>query len=426
MRRLHVAVLDEELPFPHNSGKRIRTYNLLSRLAGRHRLTYLCHRNPDSREAEQAEKAMTDLGIRTVVVDRRVPPKSGLGFYARLAANLFSPLPYSVASHRSEELLAAARQLEGDDRPDLWHCEWTPYAEYLRRPLGTAPWVVMAHNVESLIWQRYFETESNPLKRWYIKQQYRKFERFEKWAYSSCATSIGVSEQDVRLIRNRYGAAKAAVVDNGVDTLHFAPDECAQRDPYRILFLGSLDWRPNVDGVRMLLDDIFPRVLEQEPRAVLQIVGRKPAESLRREVGAQPGVELHANVTDVRPFLHQSGMLAVPLRIGGGSRLKILEALAAALPVITTRVGVEGLHLESAEHVTIADAPVDIARELVRIMVDRREASEQAERGRQRVVELYDWPSLADRLESVWLDAVGRRAGSESARRFSSVVGRPS
>ncbi len=421
MRQLHVAILDEELPFPLNSGKRIRTFNLLSQLAHRHRLTYLCHRNPDARESEQAEKAMMDLGIRTVVVNRRIPAKSGLGFYARLVGNLFSTLPYSVASHRSDELLAATRHLNGDDCPDLWHCEWTPYAEYLRRPLGTAPWVVMAHNVESLIWQRYFETERQPLKRWYIKQQFRKFERFEKWAYSSCSTAIGVSEQDIRLIRDRFGSKKTAVVDNGVDTLYFEPGEHTPRDLYRILFLGSLDWRPNLDGVRMLLDEIFPRVREQEPRAVLQIVGRKPVEWLRQQVAGQAGVELHADVADVRPFLRSAGMLAVPLRIGGGSRLKILEALAAGLPVITTRVGVEGLHLDSAEHVTIADSSAEMVRGLVRMMIDRREASEQAERGRERVVELYDWPGLADRLESVWLDAVGRRVGSVSARSFESL-----
>ena len=111
---LHVAILDEELPFPLTSGKRIRTYNLLSRLAQRHRITYLCHRNPDAREAMQAERALTNLGIRTIVVDRRVPAKSGLGFYARLAGNLFSSLPYSVATHRSDELLAAATQLANE------------------------------------------------------------------------------------------------------------------------------------------------------------------------------------------------------------------------------------------------------------------------------------------------------------------------
>src|SRR4051812_38930684 len=170
MRSLHVAVLDEELPFPLTSGKRIRTYNLLARLAGRHRVTVLCHKNPDRDEALAAEDAFRKLGVETVVVDRAVPPKSGPGFYARLAGNLLSPLPYSVASHASPALAEAAREHAANNPVDVWHCEWSPYAQVLRDALGErladARWSVMAHNVESLIWRRYTQAAENPVKRW--------------------------------------------------------------------------------------------------------------------------------------------------------------------------------------------------------------------------------------------------------------------
>ena len=408
MSRPHVAVLDEELPFPLTSGKRIRTYNLLSRLAARVRITYLCHRNPDPQEAAQAEKAFDDLGIKSVVVDRRVPSKSGLGFYARLGGNLFSSLPYSVATHRSDELRAAALRLYESDPPALWHCEWSPYAETLRRPIGSAPRVVVAHNVESLIWQRYMETETHPLKRWYIRRQFRKFERFERWAYSTFDGTIAVSEEDARLIRERFGGRRVEVVDNGVDTAFFKPNAQIARDPYQILFLGSLDWRPNLDGVKLLLDDIFPRVRKQQPKATLTIVGRKPVDWLRQQVVGMTGVELHADVADVRPFLAKAGMLAVPLRIGGGSRLKILEALAAGLPVVTSRVGVEGLHLEPSQHVTLADGPEEFSTAIVQTINDPESARHQADRGRQRVLDRYDWSGLADRLEAIWREVAGR------------------
>jgi glycosyltransferase involved in cell wall biosynthesis len=459
--RLHVAVLDEELPFPLTSGTRIRTFNLLSRLAQRHRITYLCHRNPDRNEQAEAERAFADLGMRCIAVDRQVPAKAGLGFYARLAANLFSPLPYSVATHRSAQLLHEAQQLTRDDPPDLWHCEWTPYAEYLRptkpgRVVGDAcgniPWVVMAHNVESLIWERYFHTEKHPLKRWYIKKQFQKFERFEAWAYSACDTAIAVSDEDAQLIRSRFFAKKTtrtpadsggskyltpqppsrsgkgqpdfpfplrggagegffgpkiAVVDNGVDTAYFAPRSHGPRDPYRILFLGSLDWRPNIDAVQVLLEQIFPIVRKREPRATLQVVGRKPGESLRRRIASEPGVELHANVPDVRPFLASAGMLAVPLRIGGGSRLKILEALASALPVVATPIGMEGLHLQAGQHLTCADTPVRFAEAVHELMNNRTVANQQALCGRQRVLERYDWAGLAVKMENIWLQSAG-------------------
>jgi glycosyltransferase involved in cell wall biosynthesis len=412
MPSLHIAILDEELPFPLTSGKRIRTYHLLSRLASRHRLTYLCHRNPDSVEAARAEEAMRDLGIRTIIVERRVPAKKGLRFYARLAVNLFSALPYSVATHHSRPLCRGADQLMHDDPPDLWHCEWTPYAQTLRPLLlahnpMTTPWVVMAHNVESLIWQRYAETETNWLKHWYIRRQQRKFERFEAWAYSACNCAIAVSVEDAQLIGERFGARSVAVVDNGVDTNYFEPQSPCERDPFRILFLGSFDWRPNLDAVRVLLAEILPRVRAAEPRATLALVGRKPPAWLRDLAANQPGVELHADVADVRPFLAGAGMLAVPLRIGGGSRLKILEALAAGLPVITTRVGAEGLHLMPDAHITVADEASTMANGLLRLMNNPKAVQEQAERGRQRVLERYDWAGLADRLDDVWLANVG-------------------
>src|SRR5262249_21228296 len=142
---MHIAILDEELPFPLTSGKRIRTENLLRRLASRHRLTYICHRNANADEARVAEKHFAEIGIETVVVDRAVPPKSGPKFYGRLAKNLLSPLPYSVASHTSPELNHAVREFANRNQVDLWHCEWTPYAETIKA-LPPVPWVVMAHN----------------------------------------------------------------------------------------------------------------------------------------------------------------------------------------------------------------------------------------------------------------------------------------
>src|SRR6059058_5374572 len=131
-RPLRAVIVDEELPYPAVSGKRIRTLNLTLRLARRHRLTYICHRNADAAEARRAAEFFGDHGIATVVVERTVPPKAGAAFYARLALNLLSALPYSVASHNSRALRRALRAHAARQHVDLWHCEWTPYAQALR------------------------------------------------------------------------------------------------------------------------------------------------------------------------------------------------------------------------------------------------------------------------------------------------------
>jgi glycosyltransferase involved in cell wall biosynthesis len=398
---LRVAVVDEELPYPPTSGKRIRTLNLILRLARRHEVTYLCHRNADPDEAQQAETFFHSQGIATVMVDRTVPSKSGLRFYARLAANLLSPLPYSVASHNSAALRRALRDHAARHPVDLWHCEWTPYAEALRAVPGGRR-LVMAHNVESLIWQRYRDTEPNPLKRWYIRQQWRKFESFERRAFAEADRTVAVSGEDAALVR-RFGGRAVDVVDNGVDTRYFHPAVEA-RETGRILFLGSLDWRPNLDAVALLLDQVFPDVRRQGPAARLSLVGRNPPAWLRSRVAGLEGVELHANVADVRPHLHRSGVLAVPLRIGGGSRLKILEALACGLPVVATRVGAEGLCLVPEKHLVVVNDPADMATALVRCIREPGWAQALANQGRRVVLDYYDWDILADKLERVWID----------------------
>jgi len=412
VRSLHVAVLDEELPFPLTSGKRIRTFNLLSRLAKQHRITMLCHRNPDRDESAAAEDKFRELGISTVIVDRAVPAKSGAAFYARLAGNLLSPLPYSVATHASPALADAVGTIARDSDVDVWHCEWTPYAEVLRDALGDelneARWTVMAHNVESLIWQRYTEAEENRAKRWYIRQQWTKFERFERWAYRAASRPIAVSLEDARLMRERFGVSRVEVVENGVDISYFKPQRDVERDPGRLLFLGSLDWRPNLDGVSLLLDDIFPKVRSANPSATLALVGRRPPDWVRSRAARLPGVSVHANVPDVRPFLATAGMLVVPLRIGGGSRLKILEALATATPVVSTQVGAEGLQLAPGQDLVIADSPRELTAAILEGIRRSEELQDSAESGRRSVQARYSWELIATRMGDVWSSLMPR------------------
>ena len=273
--------------------------------------------------------------------------------------------------------------------------------------------------MESLIWQRYHEAEDDLLKRWYIKQQWRKFERFERRAFAAATRVVAVSESDAALIRDRFGGRNVDVVDNGIDRGYYEgvqPDP----DPRTILFLGSLDWRPNLDAVGLLLDRIFPLVRAAEPAARLCLVGRKPAPALVQKIRGAPGVELHADVPDVRPFLSRSAIMVVPLRIGGGSRLKILEAMAAGLPVISSRVGAEGLELVPGEHYIAADQHEAMVGALLSSIRDPRPAQAMALRSRTFVLDRYDWDTLAERLERSLVRLY--RLSSAAIRRGRSVI----
>jgi glycosyltransferase involved in cell wall biosynthesis len=418
---MRVAIVDEELPYPATSGKRIRTLNLTLRLARRHRLTYICHRNSDQREAREAEQYFQSQGIQTVVVDRIAPTGSAsrptLGFYARLAWNLASRLPFSVQTHTSRALHQALTEYASSHHVDLWHCEWSPYAESLDA-LNTNPnhkrghrrTVVTAHNVESLIWRRYYENETNPLKRWYIYHQWKKFQKFERRVFGEATRVVTVSEEDAKLARREFGAPRVSVVENGVDVSYFKPAD-VDRNPNQILFLGSLDWRPNLDGITQMLDRVFPRVLSQHPSAELVIVGRKPPSWLVDRVRASQNVQLHADVPDVRPFMHHAGVMAVPLRIGGGSRLKIIEAAACRLPVASTRVGAEGLCFAPDKHFVEVEMVDDMAEALIHCQASPGPLVDMANRAHQVAVEQYDWDVLADKLDRVWMEC-GRGTAS--------------
>ena len=407
MNSLRIAVLDEELPYPLTSGKRLRTFNLLARLAEKHRITVFSHRNADRNEAAEADRTFRRLGVETVMVHRAIPTKSGPAFYARLAGNLLSSLPYSVATHTSPELVTAVREYARTTPVDVWHCEWTPYAQVLRAALRgrlkRTPWLVMAHNIESRIWQRYAATEENPMKRWYIRRQWKKFEAFERWAFAHATWTVAVTEEDATAIRETMGGTEQTeVVDNGVDTEFFRPQRDIDRDPKRLLFLGSLDWRPNQDGATQLLDSIFPAVRRQEPAATLQIVGRNPPDWLIQKAKQVPGATVIGTVPDVRPYLAGCGMTVVPLRVGGGSRLKILESLATATPVVSTRIGAEGLRLTPGEHLTVTEDETGMAAAVVAAMRDPDAALDQADEGRRLVLREYDWAPLATKLEEIW------------------------
>jgi glycosyltransferase involved in cell wall biosynthesis len=410
---LNVVIVDGDVSYPASSGKRLRTLNLMLRLARRHHITYLARGNGDAEQAARAVEFLAGQGVDAQVIDDPLPRKSGLAFHGRLAANLLSPLPYSVASHDSPRMRQAVRAHAASHRVDLWQIEWSAYFPTL--PPGSGPRTVLnAHNVDALIWQRYYEMESHPARRWYIGGQWRKFERFERRIFAAVGRVAAVSPEDAALVREVFGVTSVDVVDNGIDAAHYAGLQ-GKRRPETILFLGSLDWRPNLDAVRLLLDEVFPAVRAIEPAARLCIVGRHAPAWLAQRVRDLPGAELHADVPDVRPYLAESGVLAVPLRIGGGSRLKILEALAAGLPVVSTRVGAEGLCLRPGRDLTVVEGTKDMAAALVRAIRMPGEAQAQAEQGRRLVLERYDWGVLADKLEGTWESCLAGQGAAEPA-----------
>ena len=409
-RGLRVVVLDEEVPYPPDSGKRIRTWNLLSRLARKHQICLLCYGNSENPGVAAAESA----GIRVQLV----PPPASLtnkNLYLRLLFNLLSAYPYSVDKHYSEAFESRLKELLANGKVDLVHCEWTPYAHF-RGAARSCPFLVTAHNVESQIWYRRSEQSRGLMHRLFFRLQAVKMKRFEIGTLPSADVVTAATPEDQRLMQS-WGVRSVRLVENGVDIQYFKQSAEVPGAP-TLLFLGSLDWYPNLDALDYLLECIMPKVRLARPETRLQIVGRRPPRELVERIAGLAWAELAADVPDVRPWLAKSSIVVVPLRIGGGSRIKILEAFAAGRAVISTSVGAEGLRVVAGEHLEIADSPEGFADRIIRLLDSPRKCQDLGRKGRELAVMNYSWDRIANALESAWYETCGQVAPPESLLRL--------
>lgn len=393
-RRLRVLVLDEEIPYPPNAGKRIRTWNLLKRLARRHSICLLCYGVPEDPSAD----AIREAGIQLRLVDPQAR-LTGWGLYLQLFLNLFSAYPYSVTKHYSSRFQRELQVLLQEESWDLVQCEWTPYARYIL-PENRVPVLVATHNVESLIWARRAEHTSNPIGKLFFRAQEWKMRRFERRVLRRASAVTAVTIHDAETIRG-WGVDAVALIPNGVDIEVYIPDPEVEREN-EVLALASLDWYPNLDALAYFTKEIFPLLRARNPEARLQIVGRKPSEGLRKQFSGISGINFVGEVEDVREYLNRAAVVVVPLRIGGGSRIKILEALAAGKAVVCTSIGAEGLDVVSGEHLLVADSPREFDLKIAELLASKEVRRELGKRGRERVIERYGWDDIAGRLESVW------------------------
>ncbi len=408
--RLNVLVLDEFLPFPADAGKAIRTWNLLKPLARRHSVTLLCHGDERNPQILFAKENVEALGIK-VVFAGALPNPTGTKLYAQLLGNCFSRFPFSVAKHTTPLFANKVSELLLQERFDLVHCEWTPYANYLlAKP--DIPFVIDAHNLETLIWKRRSENARNHAAKLFFAQQAEKMSRFERRAFSAAKCVASVSSIESSAICE-WGAPRAEVVHNGVDLDSFPPSYGERSNEF--LFLGSLDWFPNQDAIAYLMQRLVPEIRRARPDATFRVVGRRPSTQLRRELDIIGGVHLSADVEDVHPYLRSAAALVVPLRIGGGTRIKILEAMASGCPVVSTSVGCEGLEVRNQHNILVCDQDKGFAESCVRLLDHPQLGIRLAEAGRSLVEQSYSWKSASETLEGIWQSvAVSARAESHA------------
>ena len=391
---MKILWLNAGLLLPLDKGGKLRTWHLMRHLARRHDITYLSFSDPS--QTEEHRTGMREVCQRLETVPRTDPAKGTLRFYADAARYLVDPVPYAVAKYRSPAYAARVEELLRTGHFDAVVCDFLPPVVNMPRKLA-CPTILFTHNVEAEIWRRHAETATNPIARRLLTHQWQRMLRFERDALARFDLVLAVSEADGDTFARLYpGALRAPVhvVQTGVDTQFFSPASSTPARRAHLVFTGSMDWLPNEDGMLYFVRDILPLVRKAEPGATLSIIGRAPTPAVRK-LADEHGIAVTGSVDDVRTHVAAGSVYIVPLRIGGGTRLKIFEAMGMGKAVVSTTIGAEGLPVTDGADIAIADEPAAFADAIVRLIRDDAARSRIEAAGRRLVVERYDWSAVA-------------------------------
>jgi len=370
-------------PWPLVNGGKVRTYQLLRAAAERAELHVHLVREPE--QAADVEDALRPF-CASITVHAR-DPIGKLGRWTR---------PKLERWFHSSALRAALASATRDGGFDLVHLDELLLARTLSAHTPV-PVVQHHHKLDTVL---YGEIGTGGA----LEQAFDlwKLERLERESTRRTKHHVTCSQGDADVLIGRHGALDIGVVPSGFDPDVFAPDPAVAREPDHLLYLGSMDYGPNVDGVLWFHEAIWPLVRTARPDAVLDVVGGDPLPEVRALAGSDAGVVVHGRADSVPPWLRRTSALVVPLRIGGGTRLKIAEALGVGTPTVSTTVGAEGLDLVDGEHVALADTPEEFARRTLALLDDPGEACALGERGRTHALRAFTWRVLGDRLVDYW------------------------
>jgi len=412
---MRVLQLAPRICWPLDTGAKLRNYHLARVLAEHAQITLLAFVDD-----KQSLADLENLYAQVIAVRRDRDYT-----VSKILRGALGSTPLPVLNYTTDSMKQTLERVLNEQDFDLVQVESVHLMAYLptiraarNRPLAVCDW----HNIESELMQRYSEREPSLLRRAYARKTARLMGDFEKRAMHEFDAHIVVSERDAERLRSLNSAASVFVIENGVDTAYYSDEQIEQAhaalrvqharnespNRNRIVFVGSMDYHANVDGVAGFARDVWPRLRDRQPELVFTIVGRDPLPQLR-ELTRIPGVEVTGTVDDVRPYYREALASVVPLNIGGGSRLKILEAMAAGVPVVSTSLGAEGLKVQHGQNILIADTGEQLVESISSVVENANLRKQLSEGGRTLVTSRYDWSALGENLFEIYQQLVDSR-----------------
>jgi sugar transferase (PEP-CTERM/EpsH1 system associated) len=394
---LRILWLKTELLHPVDKGGKIRTYNMLKELKNEHHVTYLTL-DDGSASAEERKKS-TEYCHDLICIPHRRREKFTPGFYFELLLNLVESRPYAIKKYKSAAMMREIVELERRSGFDFIVCDFLAPAVNVPRNLAS-PTILFQHNVEAMIWKRHYQIQTNLIKKAYLYNQWQKMRRFEQQMCRDFDCVIGVSAEDREQMKRDYGAQTVFDVPTGVDTDYFQP-RGVQPSAHSIVFTGSMDWLPNEDAIKYFMREIMPLIKEKVPDAALTVVGRNPPPALIELSKEDPSLIITGRVEDVRPYIEESAAYVVPLRIGGGTRLKIFEAMAMERAVVSTTIGAEGLPVNNGIDLLVADEPAAFANAVITLLTNSSYARQLGQRAASIVRQNHGWRQVTESFVSI-------------------------
>lgn len=382
---------------PLDTGGKIRSYQLAKQLARKHDVTVFTF-YPEL--ANDPHPELARAFSRVICIPLKLAKRASLLDCWHYGRNLFSGRPHAMTKYCRPEVARQLGEHLQKAEYDVLICDFLLTAAVI--PWETpCPKIIFTHNVEALIWQRHYQVSRNPFWKAVAWREYRTMEKMERHFLSQADHVLTVSKQDCEAFAEYVDRRKITVIETGVDVEYFRPDFSAPNSD-SMIFTGSMDWLPNEDAISYFAKDILPRLTKSFPNRLLTVVGRSPSARLQALAVKEPGLKITGRVPDIRPYMQNSAVYVVPLRIGGGTRIKIFEAMAMGKPVVSTSIGAEGLPVKHGENILLADTPEEFANSVQLLFRDAALRERIGRSARALVESNHSWASVASRFDSVF------------------------
>lgn len=399
---MKVLWVNSNFMHPTTKGGQIRTLEMLRHLHRWHEIHYVSIAN--SALPEGPARAH-EYSTRSYPFPYRIPEKTSPAFWGQLAVGLLSKTPVAVSRFDPPGMRAF---LEDLIRRERFECavvdHLAPTAYFPDLPHA----IFFQHNVETVIWRRHVEHAAGALRQWYFGLQAARMFEYERRVSLASGHIVAVSHTDADEMRRLFGVTRVSEIPTGVNIEYFLPPQDwlpgSESNAADLVFVGSMDWLPNVDGVMYFVREVLPLVRRRRPETTLAVVGRTPPAKVTQLAAEDPRIRVTGTVPDIRPWLWSSSVSIVPLRIGGGTRLKIYEAMAAKIPVVSTTIGAEGLTVNPPVDIRIADSPEDFATHCLELLGHRDERARVAMAAWEMVHTHFSWEHVSRCFERIMIE----------------------